>query len=75
MSLCPLILAAYWTILSSQPYSDPSQNPTGATVTGLPSVAVTDGGKAIWELRREESAEGINLVLWGRPRGMVMTIK
>ena len=31
MSLCPLILAAYWTVLSSQPYSDPSQNPTGAT--------------------------------------------
>ena len=47
----------------------------GATVTGLPSVAVTGGGKATWELRREESAEGINLVLWGRPRGMVMTFK
>ena len=47
----------------------------GATVTGLPSVAVTGGGNAIWELRREESAEGIDLVLWGRPRGMVMTIK
>ena len=46
-----------------------------ATVTGLPAVSVTNGGSAIWEIRREESAEGVDLILYGRKRGMVIEFR
>ena len=47
----------------------------GATVTGLPAVSVTNGGNAIWEIRREEYAEGVDLILYGRQRGMVIEFR
>ena len=47
----------------------------GATVTGVPTVAVVNGRSTIWEIRREESAEGINLILYGRKRGFIMEIR
>ena len=47
----------------------------GATVTGAPAVSVANGRSTIWEIRREESAEGVDLILYGRKRGFVMEVR
>ena len=45
------------------------------TVTGAPAVSVANSRNTIWEIRREESAEGINLILYGRKRGFVVKVR
>lgn len=47
----------------------------GATVTGLPALSVTDGGNTIWEIRREEIAGAVDLVLYGRKRGTMFVVR
>ena len=48
----------------------------GATVQGLPTVSVTDGGCAVWEIRKDAKQDGsVDFVLFGRMRGTVVSIR
>ncbi len=47
----------------------------GATVSDEPVVSVADGARSRWAVRREESAQGVELILYRRIRGLVVDIK